>query len=70
MYWEDFPEAVNNVPEAEEKLQIDPNLGLMTVVPKSVLKHKGSFKPPFTFQNYREVENALFPTLRPQHFTR
>lgn len=56
MYWEDFPEAVNNVPEAEEKLQIDPNLALMTVVPKywtSVLKYKGSFKPPFTFQNYR-----------------
>lgn len=42
-YWEDFPEAVNNVPEAEEKLQIDPNLALITVVPKhwiSVLKCK------------------------------
>lgn len=41
MYWEDFPEAVNNVPEAEDKLQIDPNLALMNVVPKywlSVLK--------------------------------
>ena len=41
MYWEDFPEAVNNVPEAEDKLQIDPNLALMNMVPKywlSVLK--------------------------------
>lgn len=33
-YWEDFPEAVNNVPEAEDKLLIDPNLALMTLVPE------------------------------------
>lgn len=34
VYWEDFPEAVNNVPEAEDKLQIDSNLALMNMVPK------------------------------------
>lgn len=28
MCWEDFPEAVNNVPEAEDKLRMDPNLAL------------------------------------------
>lgn len=46
MYWEDFPEAVNNVPEAEDKLQIDPNLALMNVVPKywlTVLKAQSSY---------------------------
>lgn len=28
MCWEDFPEAVNNVPEAEDKPRMDPNLAL------------------------------------------
>jgi len=46
MYREDFPETVNNVPEAEDKLQIDPNLALVNRVTKywpSVLKTQRSY---------------------------
>lgn len=73
MYWGDFPEALNNEPQAEDKLQADPKLAFMNVVPSYWLsgwKHWASIKH-ISNTKITEVQNSPLPKLRcpnPCHF--